>query len=196
MLERLSGAMDQDQISGLLVFVFIAVSILALRIRVRNKKRLVITDFRRGVHFVGGKFKRVLGPGSYTFDTRKEQILVMDLRPQPILIERFAFQDVLRHEGIISIATELLVREPHLASTALRDQIKDSIAMVRESLRQTMSGQVAGGFASGDAVSAAIKTDVNAALEKVGMGVSEIEVTELWMPVHAEQSFAAPESIQ
>jgi hypothetical protein len=188
--------MNQDQLSGLLFFVLVAVSAYMFRVRVRNRKRIVITDFRRGVHFVGGVFKAVLGPGSYTYNARREQITIVDMRAQPIVIERLPFQDVLRHEGVISIGTELLVREPHLAATALRDQVKDSFAIVRETIRRVMTTQVAANHENSEAVGEAIKVAVNADLANVGIGVSEIEVTELWSPLSPPQSLRAAEIIQ
>jgi len=89
----------------------------------RGKKRILITDYRRGVRFVGGVFAGVLEPGSHSFDARKEQITIMDMRPQPVLMERLTFQDALQHQGVVSLGTEFVVRDPQLAATALRDQI-------------------------------------------------------------------------
>jgi SPFH domain/Band 7 family protein len=173
--------MREDQIAalfyGVLVVTFFGVS--WIRLRNRRKKRILLTDYRRGVHFVNGTFQEVLGPGSYRYDERNEQIAVMDLRPQPILIERLTFQDALRHEGIISVGTELLVRDPRLAATALRDQIKDAYVMVRDTIRTAMSKQIAASPEETSSVTKAITEAVNAELAKVGIAVSEIEITEL-----------------
>jgi hypothetical protein len=165
--------------------VFYAVLVVALyssawiSARNRRKKRIVLTDYCRGVHFVNGTFEQVLGPGSYRYDARHEQITVMDLRPQPILIERLTFQDTLRQEGIVSVGTELLVREPRVAATALRDQIKDAYVMVRDAIRSTMSTQIGAGTEDASTVAGAITKAVNTELAKVGMGISGIEITEL-----------------
>src|SRR4029077_9395024 len=114
------------------------VSVIALTILSqsrRGKKRILITDYRRGVRFVGGVFSGVLEPGSYLFDARKEQITIMDMRPQPILLERLTFQDALKQQGVVSLATEFVVRDPQLAATALRDQIKDCYLLARNAIR-------------------------------------------------------------
>src|ERR1700686_67893 len=101
-----------NQFTNLLSAFFFLLSVIAvlfIRLYNRGRKRVSLTDYCRGVHFANGSFKSVLGPGSYTYDPTKEQITVTDLRPQPVLIERLAFQDALRHEGGISVGTELLV---------------------------------------------------------------------------------------
>jgi hypothetical protein len=160
-----------------------AVSVLTVFVlarRKRGKKRILITDYRRGVRFVGGVFVDVLGAGSHTYDPRKEQVTIVDMRPQPIVIERLVFQDALRHQGLISLGAELLVRDPHLAATALRDQVKDSYILARDTVRNAISQQIVSGRDSLGAVSEAITKAVRAELGKVGMGISEIEITELW----------------
>jgi SPFH domain / Band 7 family len=174
--------MTQDQFMGIFSLV-VVISVLVASVnrqRTRGKKRILITDYRRGVHFVSGSFKSVLGPGSYRFDPRNEQINIVDMRPQPILIERLPFQDALTHNGIISVGTELLVRDPRLAATALRDQVKDAYVMVRETLRAELSRQIAVGKEKAANLSQSITNAVNTELAKVGMAVSDVEITELW----------------
>lgn len=174
--------MNQEQFVGFfsLMAVVSVLSGLFLRQHNTGKKRILLTDYRRGVHFVKGEFKAVLGPGSYRYDARNEQISIVDMRPQPVLIDRLAFQDALRHESVISVGTELLVRDPRLAATALRDQIKDAYVIVRDTVRASASQQVAATRENSAAIGASLTAAVNTELAKVGMGVSEIEVTELW----------------
>jgi hypothetical protein len=179
-----------------IAFLLSAAFVVLVRLRNRSRKRIVLTDFRRGVHFVNGSFKAVLGPGAYRYDSRKEQITVVDMRPQPILIDRLGFQDALRHDGVISVGTELLVRDPRLAATALRDNVKDSYVVVRDTIRMAMSALVAPGAESAASVAAAIATAVNAELAKVGMGVSEIEITELFTVLAKSQTIVASGTIQ
>ena len=191
--------MTQDQIIVGLFYVALVLTFVAawvLRLHNRGRKRIVLTDYRRGVHFVGGTFKSVLGPGSYSYDTRKEQITIVDMRPQPILIERLAFQDALRHDGVISIGTELLVRDPHLAATTLRDEIKDAYVMVRETVRNSMSKQIAAGSENYATLADEIKKAVDAEVSRVGMGVSEIEITELSSQFSRPQTAGVSETIQ
>lgn len=179
---------------SLILLTFIGISV--LRFRNRRKKRILLTEYRRGVHFVDGAFQAVLGPGSYRYDERHEQITVMDMRPQPVLIERLSFQDALRHEGVISIGTELLIRDPRLAATALRDQVKDAYVMVRDTIRAAMSQQIADGSEDASSVAEALTKAVNAELSKVGVGISEIEITELFSPSARPQVAVGSELIQ
>ena len=179
-----------------LVILLTVVVVLVIRLRNGRKKRILLTDFRRGVHFVGGSFKSVLGPGSYRYDARTEQIIIIDMRPQPILIERLAFQDALRNEGVISVGTELLVREPRLSATALRDQVNDAYVMVRDTVRIAMSKQIATSTENTTAIAKAITTVVNEELSKVGIAVSEIEITELSSQTIQPQTTGASGTIQ
>lgn len=190
--------MTPDQIESLF-YGFLLVTFFSfswIRVRNRRKKRILLTDYRSGVHFVNGTFREVLGPGSYRYDERNEQITVMDLRPQPILIERLTFQDALRQEGIISVGADLLVRDPRLAATALRDQIKDAYVMVRDMVRTTMSKQIAASAEDPSTVADAITNAVNTELAKVGMGVSDMEITELVSQSPAPQTNPGSATIQ
>lgn len=144
------------------------------------RKRVIITDFRRGIHFEGGAFKDVLGPGAYTYTPRKEEIMIADMRPHPILIERLSFQDALRHDGLISIGALLIVGDPKLAATALRDQINDSYLIVRDALKATVSQQIAPARENVEILQNSLMEAAISALEKVGMRISELEITELW----------------
>jgi len=147
----------------------------------KGKKRMLVTDYRRGVRFVGGVFAGILEPGSHRFDTRKEQITVVDMRPQPIVIERLGFQTAVGSQGVISIGTELFVRDPHLAAITLREEIKDSYVLVRDTVRSVAAQQVLGGMSDSlSVVAEAITKATNDALGPFGMGISPVEVTELW----------------
>lgn len=173
--------MAQNPVDTLFPFIAFAsvVVVVFLGRRNRNRKRILIPDYRRGVHFVGGVFSGVLDAGSYTFDARKEQITIVDLRPQPILMDRLGFQDALKHDGLISVATELVVRDPQLAASALRDQVKDAYILTRDTIRLTMSQQIADDVdlvRLGDAIAAAVRLE----LRKVGMDIPNLEITELW----------------
>ena len=197
-LNKRASSMTQDQFTGkfsLLIVISVLVAYFT-RQRNRGKKRILITDYRRGVHFVSGAFQAILGPGSNRYNPSNEQISIVDMRPQPILIERLPFQDALMHNGIISVGTELLVRDPRLAATTLRDQVKDAYVMVRETLRAELSRQVAAGSDNVALLSESIAKAVNTELTKVGMGISEIEVTELWSHSPQLQTTAGSATIQ
>jgi hypothetical protein len=147
----------------------------------RGKKHILITDYRRGVRFVGGVFSGVLEPGSYSFDARKEQITIMDMRPQPILMERLTFQDALKQQGVVSLATEFVVRDPQRAATALRDQVKDCYLLARNAIRTVMSQQIIANVSDLAAANEVITKAVRTELLEVGMDISNTEVTELWL---------------
>jgi hypothetical protein len=190
--------MTQDQFMQISQFIFIIIIILFFLIRGfnRSKKRILVTDYCRGVHFVDGSFKAVLGPGSYKYNERKEQISIVDMRAQPVLIERLAFQDALKHEGVISIGTELLIRDPHVAATTLRDQVNDAYIVVRDTVRAVMSKQIVASEKNTPAVAEAITKAVSQELASVGIVVSEIEINELSSRPGQSRTADSTETIQ
>jgi hypothetical protein len=182
----------QDLVNSVASFVlpFSIVVMVLLSRRARMRKRIVITDFRRGVHFVGGVFSRVLEAGSYSFNPRKEQVFIVDMRPQPILMERIAFRDALQQPGVISFAVELLVRDPQLAAGALRDQVKDSYIIARDTLRSALSRQIFPRTDDLANLANTVATAIRAELGKVGMDISNPEITEFWSNSPALQDSA------
>jgi len=164
-----------------LVFLVGIAAIIYARIRLRKTKRIFITDYQRGIRYEMGAFAGVVGPGSYNCYSPKEQIIVVDMRPQPFVIERLLYRDALQAPSVISIGAELNVADPFLACTSLKDQVNDAVAIVREALRATVSRSIADtvtGMNSkiGDEIVAA----ANADLDKFGIRLSNLEITEAW----------------
>lgn len=189
---------SDDTVTGLSsgITAFSIVLVVTMAQLNKGKKRILITDYRRGVRFVGGVFTGILEPGSYRYDSRKEQISVVDMRPQPFVIERLTFQGPGVRQGVISVGTELLVRDPHLAATTLREEIKDSYVIVRDTVRAVAARQVFGGANDAPIVAEAITTAANQELLKFGMGVSNVEITELWAGVPQLPATGVSEVIQ
>jgi hypothetical protein len=109
--------MNTDNIWSLLILATAALYVLARRLR--RTQRIFVPDYKRGVRFVRGSFDRVLGPGSYKPFTMKEQIEIVDMRPQPIFLEKIFYRDALQNESFVSIGAELLISDAYLASTML-----------------------------------------------------------------------------
>jgi flagellar basal body-associated protein FliL len=183
-------------ISPLLTFTTVVV-VLALARLNRGKKRMVIPDYRRGVLFKDGSFVKVLEPGSYRVATQKQQLTIIDMRPQPYLLERIGFQDALKNQGVISLGVDFLVQDPHLAATATRDQIKDALAILRDQMRTVLSQQVSDLSPEGPAkLAETIAAAANKELRKIGMRAAGTEVTEFWCAPTPTTAFSAPTTVQ
>jgi hypothetical protein len=126
-------------------------------------------------------------------DPRKEQINIVDMRPQPILMERLGFQDALQRQGLISLGAELFVRDPKLAAGALRDEVKDAYILARDAVRTAMSTQIFADSTDAAGLSQTLTTAIRAVLLKVGMDISDIEVTEFWTSAPSKQY--SPDSV-
>ncbi|MGB9237098.1 MAG: SPFH domain-containing protein [Terriglobales bacterium] len=154
------------------------------RVRVSKTKRFFITDFQCGIRYRAGAFANEMGPGSYDVYTPKEQVIVLDLRPQPFVIERLFYRDALQSPSVISIGAELKVAVPSTACIALKDQVNESVAIVRDTLRDTISKTIADATPEArKRASRDIETAANTALSKVGMQISKLEITELWSAI-------------
>lgn len=148
---------------------------------VSNKPRLFIPDYQRAVRFVDGASASVLGPGSYDPPGKHEQVTVVDMRPQPIVVERVMYQDLVQSPSVISIGAELVVSEPIEAITKLKNLVNDAIAMIRDQLRIIVSRRIADSSPEGRSkLASEIATSLNSELRKFGVQLQNVEVTELW----------------
>lgn len=171
--------MNADNILSLLIVATVAVCILVRRRR--RVKHIFIPDYKRGVRFVRGSFANILEPGSYQPFTLKEQIEIVDMRRHPIILERISYRDAWQNESFLSVGAQISVSDAHRATTMLKDQINDSMPIVRDTLRSVVSGSIAdGGPEFRNKTVADITQAVNVELDRVGMKISDVEITELW----------------
>jgi hypothetical protein len=172
--------MNADTI-GALVFVVGIVAFYLLVRRLRKTKRIFIPDFQRGVRFVNGAFRDVLGPGSYRSYPGRDQISLIDMRPTPFLTERIHYEDALRSPAIMSVSAELSVFDPYLAYTKFQDPVDDSIPMAREIIESFAATNIADATASARVKNAEEMTRaINDELSQFGVGVRNLEIPELW----------------
>jgi len=69
----------------------------------RKIPRVYVMDYKRGLRFVKGAFRDVLGPGNYQPLTRRVQIEIVDMRPVPFLLERIFYRDAMQSDSVVSI---------------------------------------------------------------------------------------------
>jgi len=174
--------------------VFLAVIVMVLvALRMRNKKRVYVTEYQRGLRFVNGTFKEVLGPGSYRPLFSGQKIELVDMRPQPVLLEVFPYRDAFQNDSYISLGLELLVDDPYLATKMLKDQVSDSISVARDRIRTTMSHTVCDGSLEFAArIADQITSSVNDELQRLGMKVTNVEITELPPPHRMAEFVGGP----
>src|ERR1700730_4632115 len=175
--------MDYDQIGALLLVAGVLTSIF-LRIRRQRRPTLYITDYQHGLLFVDGVFQEVLGPGPYRPDGSKRQITVVDLRPRLVLVERVFYSNAMQAPSVVSVAAQLKVIDAHAATARLKDITSDSLGVLRDAVRATVSKTVAAHSEQARrATEKEIQKSANGELEKGGMSVSSVEITEAWSRV-------------
>ena len=174
-----------------LAYLATAVVLIVFLFRFGKVPRTYLTDYMRGVRFVKGTFVNVLGPGGYKPLTRRVHIEVVDMRPVPFLLESISYRDALESESVISIGAEMLVDDPYLAATSLKNRISDSLPIVRETLRTIVSRTIADRSPAFRAkVAADIQEAVNEKLRRTGMKVLNLEITELFWRNDSPQRIA------
>src|SRR5580704_12660881 len=122
-----------------IILVSLVVLVFAFLLHMRKIKRVYITDYMRGVRYVRGSFRDVLGSGSYQPFTRRVTIERVDMRPVPFVLERIFYRDALQSEAVASIGAQMLVSDPHVASTMLTNKVSDSMPIVRDTIRSVLS---------------------------------------------------------
>lgn len=163
----------------ILLLLMLPVYVVSLR---RNKtKRVHLTDYTRGLCFVKGEFSGILGPGSYTPFLIKQQIEIVDMRPQPIFLEKLSYRDACQNESILSLGAQVSVSDPRIAVSALKAPIDDSLPIIRDTVRSVVSRTIADDSIEFRSKTAAdILQAVNSELHRVGMKISNVEIVELW----------------
>jgi hypothetical protein len=171
--------MAPDDIFGALLLVLFAVVFVFL-LYMRKIPRIYITDYARGVRYVKGSFRDVLGPGSYQPFTRRVTVELVDMRPVPFVLERIFYRDALQSDAVVSIGAEMVVSDPYVASTMLKNRMSDSMPIVRDTLRSVLSRGITD-VSPEFRVKAAehIMLAANTELIQHGMKISNVEVTEL-----------------
>jgi regulator of protease activity HflC (stomatin/prohibitin superfamily) len=87
----------------------------------------------------------------------------------------------LNRPSVISIGTELLVNDPRLATTTLKDQVKDAIPIINNLIHTAVARLVTEPSPEGRKATAdAITKAVNVELAKYGLRISSVEVTEAY----------------
>lgn len=164
-----------------LAFLAAVISMRSTRVFAKKSPRIFVPDYQSAVRFVDGAFREVLGPGSYDPAGANEQITIVDMRPQPVVLERILYQDALQTPSVISIAAELSVIDPYQATTKLKNLVNDSLALVRDALRGFVSKRLADDSADARSRTATeIAAVLNDDLRKCGMQVANVEITEFW----------------
>ncbi|HKS82287.1 MAG TPA: SPFH domain-containing protein [Candidatus Acidoferrales bacterium] len=172
--------MDANSLLFLIFLLEFVIVFLLIR-RVGRVPRVFVLDYQRGVRFLSGAFSNVVGPGRYLGLNKNVQIQVMDMRPRQFVMECVAYRDAMRNDSFVSIGAELVVSDPYLAATKLKDQFADSLPTVRDTLRSIASRGIGdANWESRVRMSDEITAAVNAELGASGMQIANLEITEIW----------------
>ena len=130
--------------SALTSFVIIAVSaliviLIASTMIERNFPRVTVLEFERGLHYLRGRFTRVLGPGQYRMWSAASTVRKVDVRPKIISV---GGQEVLSADGIaikVSVAVRYRIVDPALAVNGVENYEVALYTAVQLALRVALS---------------------------------------------------------
>jgi hypothetical protein len=149
--------------------------------RLRRKKLVYLLDYQAGLLFQEGTSARILSPGGHLAGVTQAPINVIDLRSNLFLLERINFRDRQQANCVLSVAGELLVSDPSLALSSLKNLVDDSLTIVRDSMRVAISRSIVDASREGRVKLAdAVLSEVNRQLEMRGVKIQNLELTELW----------------
>src|SRR5690606_26228699 len=83
--------------------------------------KLTVMDWERVLLFIGGRFKRVLGPGVHRYPRGRCRLFPVDMRPD---IVRVSGQEVITSDGVnirVSVTARWRVEDPVAFTTGSRD---------------------------------------------------------------------------
>ena len=150
-------------------------------VRLRRTKLVYILDYQTGLRYRDGVPCSVLPPGSYLTSASQDPITVVDMRPHHFIFERMVYQDVQHANSVMSVGGELLVRNPQLAVSTLKNLVADSLTIVREGLRLAASRSIVDPSPEGRTkLALTLIYELNRELETRGVEVRNLEITELW----------------
>jgi hypothetical protein len=157
------------------------IALLIVGLNLRRLRRTYVTDYQQGVQFDNGTYSKLLGPGSHFSRGKSVHVEIVDMRPMQFVMECVAYRDALRNDSSISVGGEIVVDEPYLAATRLKDRFADSMPKVRDTLRLIASRAISdGSAASRERLASEVAATVNAELGAAGMKIASLEITEMW----------------
>jgi hypothetical protein len=174
--------MRHEMFGALFTIACIAVTVIVTA-RLRQRKLVFITDFQKGLRFRNGTGCTILPAGRYLVRESHDQITVVDMRPRQFIFERMPYRDALLVNFLMSVGGEILISDPQLAVTTLKELENDSRNIVREGLRLAASRAIIDADYEGrQKLAANITSSLNVAILSNGLEVRNLEITELWVP--------------
>jgi hypothetical protein len=161
--------------------MLVVLLVVVARLTVKSDRQTIL-DFQRGIRFHEGKPREILGPGCYRFRRSSEQITVVDLRDQPVIVERFAYRDRANENAWISISAAVHVVDAHRATTQCHDHMNEAVVFIREVLRGLSARRASEARRDRHGCEQELTMQMASELEKIGLALTGLEITEVSSP--------------
>jgi uncharacterized membrane protein YqiK len=164
-----------------MIAMLVVLLVVVVRLTVKSDRQTIL-DYQRGIRFNGGKPQAILGPGCYRFRPANEQITVVDLRDQPVIVERFAYRDSASENAWISISAAIHVVDAHRATTQCHDHVNEAVVSIRDVLRGLSARRASEARRDRRGCEQELTTQMASELEKIGLALTGLEITEVSSP--------------
>jgi regulator of protease activity HflC (stomatin/prohibitin superfamily) len=186
------GAGMSDDTATFLVVAGLAVLLLYLLARgAQALKVTTVHDFQAGLLYGNGRFQRLLGPGRYRQWLPGREIVVQDLRLQELIV---GGQEILTADNLTAKASAVVqyrindARKAHESTTNTYALFYSDVQVaLRRAVAQRTLEQV---LAERGEIGAAMRVDIMASAERLGLSVERIELRDLMLSGETKRAYA------
>ena len=154
-------------------------------------RRVTIFEFQRGLQYVNGRFRKILGPGRYWLYRPSVFVQVIDIRPQVVLIPG---QEVISSDGVsvrISLAAKLAVADPAIAVNEIADYMANLYVTLQLGLRELVSATpIDDLLEKRNEIGARLTESSVEPLRRIGVELESVDVKDLMFPGNLKRIFA------
>lgn len=174
--------------------VVAGLAVLLLYLLARGAQALKVTtvhDFQAGLLYGNGRFQRLLGPGRYRQWLPGREIVVQDLRLQELIV---GGQEILTADNLTAKASAVVqyrindARKAHESTTNTYALFYSDVQVaLRRAVAQRTLEQV---LAERGEIGAAMRVDIMASAERLGLSVERIELRDLMLSGETKRAYA------
>jgi regulator of protease activity HflC (stomatin/prohibitin superfamily) len=168
---------------ALVVLVMLFVKIIA--------RRLTILEYERGLRYVGGKFRSVIGPGQYWYMPFFTVISKIDIRPRFVSITG---QEVLSSDGVtlkVSLAANFEIADPDVAVNKVQS-FEDALYIeLQLALREIVGAvDIDTLLGSRDELSRKLMEATHSKIGELGLTLLSVNLKDIMFPGKLKEVFA------
>lgn len=154
-------------------------------------RRVVVFQYERGLKYVDGRFRGVLGAGTYWFTTLNTHIRKVDIRPKFVSI---AGQEVLSADGVtlkVSLAAKYQIADPAIAVNQIEDVHQALYLELQMGIREIIgTAPIDDLLEKREAFGALLLERRKPAAEQLGLSLESVDLKDVMFPGELKRIFS------